>query len=264
MNSNKKIAAILWFLLPRSIQKTIEPLLSESEKDLLRNLYKEIQTLPYEEKKSLEYKLHFIFCYPYKNVFYLVFLVLLVLFVFGLFFYILRYPNASPFFIFSLFWPALMGIFSFVFLSSLTSFEIYRLFSFPKKITYFLFFLLNVYLQIFILILINQFEGIQPTFLSEFEKWILGIGVISAPITEEILFRHKIPEAFGSDFFRNIMGHMISNFIFSILHLPAQWEQGILYFFSGMFFSFLKLYTENLLLPILSHSLTNFVVFFFF
>jgi flagellar motor switch protein FliG len=66
MNSNKKIAALLWVLIPPKYRINIEKYLSKQEIEELKNTFKEYKKLSPEEKLKIQTMLHKVFISSYK------------------------------------------------------------------------------------------------------------------------------------------------------------------------------------------------------
>jgi len=260
MNSNKKIAALLWVLIPPKYRINIEKYLSKQEIEELKNTFKEYKKLSPEEKLKIQTMLHKVFYSSYKFLYFL--LLLFILSFLGFFVYYILNFSFSPFFVFSLFWPYAMGILGILMLFTLQPYELYFLFRLSKNMFHYLISIVMFYLLVYLLFTINQIEKPNFNVYYPVEKWILTIGIISAPILEEIIFRYSIPNLFGRDFFRQVVGHYVSNLIFSVLHLP-NFEQGILYFLCGMALSLLRIFTDRLIFCVMVHSLANLTIFYF-
>ncbi len=260
MNSNKKIAALLWVLIPPKYRINIERYLSKQEIEELKKNLNEYKKLSPEEKLKIQKMLHKVFYSSYRFLYFLLFLFILSFFGF-LVYYILNF-SFSPFFVFSLFWPYAMGILGMLMLFTLQPYELYFLFRFNKNVYHYLISIIMFYLLVYLLFTINQIEKPLLNVYYNVEKWILTIGIFSAPILEEIIFRYSIPNLFGKDFFRQLMGHFVSNILFAVLHLPS-FEQGILYFLCGMALSLLRILTDRLIFSVMVHSLANLTIFYF-
>ena len=260
MSSNKKIAALLWFIIPPKYRINIEKYLSKQEINELKNTFNEYKKLKPEEKLKIQKMLYKVFSYSFKFLYFILILFILS-FVGFLVYYILNF-SFSPFFIFSLFWPYAMGILGILMLFTLHPYELYFLFRISKNVFHYLISIVMFYLLVYLLFKINQIEKPLFNVYYNIEKWILTIGIFSAPILEESVFRYLIPNLFGRDFFRQIVGHFVSNLIFSVLHLP-NFEQGTLYFLCGMALSLLRILTDRLIFCVIVHSLANLTIFYF-
>ncbi|GIX42000.1 MAG: hypothetical protein KatS3mg129_1733 [Leptospiraceae bacterium] len=261
MDTNKKKAALLWVLIPIKYRQYIARYLTGEEIEELKNTYYKYQKLDDKTKYKIQKQLYFVFSFPYKIIY--ISLFILILWFISLFLYYITKISFSPLFVFSLFWPLAMGIMGNAILLTFSSYELYFLFRFSYRLSYNIIAILIFYILIYLLYSINELQKIQINIYYPIEKIILLSGIILAPVLEECIFRHYIPTMFGQKYFYNIIGHIISNIIFSILHLPS-WEQGILYFLCGMFLSVLKIWTQRLIYPILVHSFANFFMFYFY
>lgn len=264
MNSNKKKAVLLWSLLPVKQKIAVQKFLTLEEVQFLREALKNYQKLEKQERFKIEKQLYYIFTFPLERIVYFIFFTFVLLFLLLFFYYLFRHTHVSSLYLFTLFWPLALGTFSFLLLLTFSSFEFYVLFSFSKNKFHYLFTLLIYYILLYLLYKINQMEyNFVPDLQGE-EYFIMLLGITIAPLTEEIIFRHYTPNVFSKSLFYNITGHVISNIIFSILHIPAYLEQGILYFMCGMFLSMLKLYTDKLIFPVLAHSMSNITIFYLY
>jgi membrane protease YdiL (CAAX protease family) len=102
---------------------------------------------------------------------------------------------------------------------------------------------------------------------------MFATSVLLAPVFEEILFRGVI---FGWAYEVNpIFAHLLSGFLFGFLHIMdavlsgnfGEFVQIFSYFFMGCVLSFLYEKRNNIFVPIITHSLNNFIsmilIFFF-
>lgn len=264
MTTNKKMAGLLWGILPLKYKSTVNKFLTKEEIHSLKKLVEEYDQLTIEQKYKLQKELFQFFCKPIPGIYFLLIVFTLLFFVF-FFSYIIVYPKTTPFFLFSLFWPFALGIFSFYLILTIPKYDFRILFRIPKKINAYIISILIFYLIFFIFFLINQKET-HFTKLNSLEKVILGIGIVLAPLSEEIVFRYKIPQMICNQttIFCIYFSHSISNLGFSLMHLITSFEEFILYFFTGMFFSLLRIEFQSLLLPFFVHSLANLSIFFTF
>lgn len=264
MITNKKMAALLWGILPKQVRFHIETSLTIKERQILQEELKLYQKLSKQEQIQLQKKLHRFFCVSYKK-FYGILLFLSALFVFLFITYVLLYPKSSPFFLFSLFWPLFLGILSFYLLITLPKHDFGVLFRIPKKLNSYILSIVIFYLLLFNMFLINQ-TYVSFTKLNFLEKIILSLGISLAPLSEEIAFRYHIPKMICTHdtVFCMYLSQFLSNLGFAILHLPKDFFEFILYFFSGMFLAILRIEAKSLFLPFFVHSLSNLWIFLFF
>jgi hypothetical protein len=96
MNSNKKIAALLWVLIPPKYRINIEKYLSKQEIEELKNTFNEYKKLSPEEKLKIQTMLHKVFYSSYKFLYFL--LLLFILSFLGFFVYYILNFSFSPFF----------------------------------------------------------------------------------------------------------------------------------------------------------------------
>ncbi len=263
MNSNKKKAGLFWGILPLSIKKNIIPYLALEEVKELNQQLKHYKELSITEKQSISRELYNIFSNK-NHILNLIFFMFLIIFLAFFIFYIVTYPKVNPFFLFSLFWPFGLGIFSFLLLLTLKNYQLFLLFRFSKNIRDYILSLFIYYILLYLLYSINKIDkfSTHSNILYPIEKIILCFGVVLAPITEEFVFRYQIPEIFKKNIWNHYLGHLISNLIFAFLHIPISAEQFFLYFLCGMFLSVLRLITDKLLFCIFVHSFANLTIFF--
>ncbi len=255
-------SAIYWLILPPQIKNNIKKYLTNEEQEKLEVIINNYKNLEKSHKIKIQkdfYKFFFVYHFPIEKIY----IFLLILFIFLFFIYIFLY-KPKPLFLFEIFWPFFLGVMSFAAYRFLEPYQFNYYFRLPGNAYIYLYSLVVSYLLMFVLMLINKENVYNLTKLRFIEKFILSIGVFLAPFSEELIFRHVIPDFLGKGFFKNIVGHLLSNILFSILHFPSSWEQGSLYFFSGMFLSFLKIFSNNLLICIMAHSLANLLYFLFF
>lgn len=264
MITNKKIAGLLWGILPLKNRSSVNKFLTKEELTSLQQILEEYKQLTIEQKYELQKKLFEFFCKPISGIYFLLIVFTFLFFVF-FFSYIILYSKITPFFLFSLFWPFALGIFSFYLILTIPKYDFRLLFRIPKKMNAYIISFLIFYLIFFIFFLINQKET-QFIKLNSLEKIILGIGITFAPLSEEIVFRYKIPKMICNQntIFCIYFSHSLSNIGFSLLHLTTSFEEFLLYFFSGMFFSLLRIEFQSLLLPFFVHSLANLSIFLVF
>ncbi len=264
MITNKKMAALLWGILPNQVRSKIEISLTEKEKLILQRELKRYLELSKQEQIELQKKLYQFFCISYKK-FSVILVTLSIVFIVLLITHIILYPKVSPFFLFSLFWPFFLGILSFYLLNTLPKHEFGILFRIPKKKNLYILAIFVFYLLLFSLFYINQKYNVF-TKLSFLEKLILSFGVLLAPLSEEILFRYYIPKIIckKDTIFCIFSSQILSNLGFAILHIPKDFFEFLLYFFSGMFLSILRIEAKSLLFPFIVHSMANFWIFVFF
>ncbi len=263
MNSNKKKAGLLWGILPLSIKKNLIPYFTIEEIIELNQQLKHYKELSITEKQYISRELYYIF--SNKNyILNLALFIFLIIFLFLFILYIVTYPEVNPIFLFSLFWPFGLGIFSFLLLLTLRNYQLFLLFRFSKNFQDYILSLVIYYIILYLLYSINKIDKFSTytNILYLMEKIILCFGITLAPITEEFIFRYQIPEFFKKSIWNHYIGHLISNLIFAFLHIPSSSEQFFLYFLSGMFLSVLRLITDKLLFCIVVHSLSNLTIFF--
>jgi membrane protease YdiL (CAAX protease family) len=261
MNTNKKKAGLLWAIIPIKYRKNIANFFTSEEIEALKQSFDEYKKLDGKTKLKIQKQIYRIFHFPYK-ILYLILFLFIILFIILFFYYISKF-NFTPLFLFSLFWPYAMGIIGLIILLTFSPYELYFLFRFSYKIYHNFLSLFVLYIIIYLLYTINELEKIKINLYYPIEKWILFLGIISAPILEECIFRYYIPNMIGKSYFRQIVGHLISNVVFAILHLP-NWEQGILYFLCGMFLSLLVITTQRLFYALIVHIISNIWIFYFY
>ncbi|MFW6295991.1 MAG: CPBP family intramembrane glutamic endopeptidase [Halothece sp.] len=85
---------------------------------------------------------------------------------------------------------------------------------------------------------------------------LIWLGLLPG-LSEELLFRGVMLPALGF----NITAVIVSSILFGVLHLSGaqQWPYVVWATVVGLMFGFTALYTGNLLIPIVAHTLTNLV-----
>lgn len=85
---------------------------------------------------------------------------------------------------------------------------------------------------------------------------LIWVGILPG-LSEELLFRGVMLPAFGL----NLTGIVVSSICFGILHLSSckQWQYAVWATVVGGIFGYIAVATGNLLIPIIAHTLTNFI-----
>lgn len=258
------MASLLWGILPKKYKNLVSSYLTNQEKEILEKGLQEFLQLPLQEQKKFQKQMYYFF--STSNQFFLVSLIISFLGFIVLFItYIVFSPKATPTFLFTLFWPLALGVFSFYLVLTLEGYEFHFLFRIPKKPYPYFFSIFVFYFVFFILFLLNQ-KPSSYTKLNGLEKAIFGLGVGFAPLSEEIVFRHLIPKMLCNrdTLFCMITSHFVSNLGFAFLHFPKDVYEWILYFLSGMFLSLLRIELRSLVFSFLVHSFANLGIFFLF
>lgn len=136
----------------------------------------------------------------------------------------------------------------------------------------FLFFLF--FINILVFQVSKLFKETHLNLKNFYETWVVPLAndlsfagslivAISSGIGEEVFFRGALNQQLGL-VFGNVIGLIIGSVIFAYVHF-IKLEKDLyfvflLYCFVGLCFSYIYFLSNNLLIPIISHSLYNFIV----
>jgi membrane protease YdiL (CAAX protease family) len=250
-------AGLLWLLIGRERRTVAHQLLTDELLELAEAA-KAYNEAPSGEKAKAGQAVRKVLKTEHEPVWPLILSTLLSLITASLFLVFTVTRPEQPFsYLLALFGPLLIGCFSPLMLYLIPSYRRAVIFLPSDFLSDLLYAAPAFVALLWLLFFINTASDIPIARIPLLELSILSVGALLAPLFEEIFFREILPGSIGRP--PHFAGHLISAFLFTVLHLPASGWQFVYYLMAASALSLLRILTGRLFWPTAVHSLANVV-----